>query len=177
MTTFASMMSEESSVSEMSSSVQSAWDDLVVENPNRRKLEACLVSTIMVVVVCIMGLLLFVVLELQPANNLRKVQRRPNVVFCDNGTCPEFAHRVLGWINFRVKPCVDFHAWVCQSRLKDSPEDTFQQDPERAGTYAANAHFYNLLMRNLYYEKTPPPSHLTAHLDLCVGRKIAGGGV
>ncbi|KAH7959630.1 hypothetical protein HPB49_012623 [Dermacentor silvarum] len=42
-------------------------EDLVVENPNRRKLEACLVTTIMVVVVCIMGLLLFVVIELQPA--------------------------------------------------------------------------------------------------------------
>ncbi|KAL1472980.1 hypothetical protein MTO96_039024, partial [Rhipicephalus appendiculatus] len=97
----AKMSGEDSSVSEMSSSVQSAWEDLVVENPNRRKLEACLVSTIMVVVVCIMGLLLFVVIELQPANNLKKVQRRPNVVFCDNGTCPEFAHRVLGWINFK----------------------------------------------------------------------------
>ncbi|KAL3246358.1 hypothetical protein MRX96_057713 [Rhipicephalus microplus] len=99
-------MGEESSVSEMSQSVQSAWEDLVVENPNRRKLEACLVSTIMIVVVCIMGLLLFVVIELQPAT-----------------------HRVLGWINFRVKPCVDFHAWVCQSRLKDNPEDTFQARP------------------------------------------------
>ncbi|XP_075746215.1 uncharacterized protein LOC119159977 isoform X2 [Rhipicephalus microplus] len=168
-------MGEESSVSEMSQSVQSAWEDLVVENPNRRKLEACLVSTIMIVVVCIMGLLLFVVIELQPANNLRKVQRRPNVVFCDNGTCPEFAHRVLGWINFRVKPCVDFHAWVCQSRLKDNPEDTFQQDPERAGTYAANAHFYNLLMRNRDYEMNTAKkvneqafSHLVGLFDVCV---------
>lgn len=159
----------------MSQSVQSAWEDLVVENPNRRKLEACLVSTIMIVVVCIMGLLLFVVIELQPANNLRKVQRRPNVVFCDNGTCPEFAHRVLGWINFRVKPCVDFHAWVCQSRLKDNPEDTFQQDPERAGTYAANAHFYNLLMRNRDYEMNTAKkvneqafSHLVGLFDVCV---------
>ncbi|XP_037565212.2 uncharacterized protein LOC119444946 [Dermacentor silvarum] len=161
--------------SEMSMSVQSAWEDLVVENPNRRKLEACLVTTIMVVVVCIMGLLLFVVIELQPADNLKRVQRRPNVVDCNNGTCPEFAHRVLGWINFQVKPCEDFHMWVCQGRLTDSPEDAFQQDAQRSGTYAANAHFYNLLMRNYHYEEStakkvvePAFTYMVKLFDICV---------
>ncbi|XP_050041768.2 uncharacterized protein [Dermacentor andersoni] len=161
--------------SEMSMSVQSAWEDLVVENPNRRKLEACLVTTIMIVVVCIMGLLLFVVIELQPADNLKRVKRRPNVVDCNNGTCPEFAHRVLGWINFQVKPCEDFHTWVCHGRLKDSPEDTFQQDSQRAGTYAANAYFYNLLMRNYHHEEStgnkvekPAFTYMVKLFDICL---------
>lgn len=46
-------------------------EDLVVENPNRKKLEGCLLTTIMIVVLCIIALLLFVMIRLQPEGKYR----------------------------------------------------------------------------------------------------------
>ncbi|CAN8029048.1 unnamed protein product, partial [Ixodes persulcatus] len=71
-------------------------EDLVVENPNRRKLEGCLLTTIMIVVVCIIALLIFVVVQLQPAGNLKKAVPLIFTDFCDNGTCREFTVRKGG---------------------------------------------------------------------------------
>lgn len=135
----------------MSMSVQSAWEDLVVENPNRRKLEACLVTTILCVVICIMGLLLFVVIQIQPADNLKYVANTLNIVMCDKGTCEQFGHRMLGWINFQGNPCEDFHDWACGGRQYDAPEKPYQIDAEMAGTQNANEAFYDLFVR--YYDE------------------------
>ncbi|KAL3189253.1 hypothetical protein MRX96_002923 [Rhipicephalus microplus] len=62
-------------MSSVSESVQSAWDDLVVENPNRAKLEGCLLSTIMLVVCCIIALLIYVFVQLQPQGKYAKLGR------------------------------------------------------------------------------------------------------
>lgn len=157
--------------SEMSMSVQSAWEDLVVENPNRRKLEACLVTTILCVVICVMGLLLFVVAEIQPVDNLRVVSQGEHIVPCLTGTCEEFGHRMLGWINFHGNPCIDFHDWACGGRQYDAPEKPFQIDAEMAGTLNANEAFYALFVRH-YDEEVNSATNSVHKVGLEYMRKL-----
>ncbi|KAH6934614.1 hypothetical protein HPB50_026052 [Hyalomma asiaticum] len=47
-------------------SVENAWEDLYVQSPNRARLEGCLLTTILLVVCCIVALLVYVFVHLQP---------------------------------------------------------------------------------------------------------------
>ncbi|KAH6934620.1 hypothetical protein HPB50_026058 [Hyalomma asiaticum] len=131
----------------MSMSVQSAWEDLVVENPNRAKLEGCLLSTIMLVVCCIIALLVYVFVQLQPQGNV--IARPPywKTTFYDDPPNRQFALRMIGWINWTTTRCVSFSDWACGGRAIESSSLAISETAEAAARDYAMEYAVELIER------------------------------
>lgn len=140
------------------SSVQSAWEDLVVENPNRAKLEACLLTTIMLVVLCIFALLTYVYVQLQPAGN---VVTRPlfwKTKFGESFPDHQFAYRMMGWMNWSSTRCLGFSEWACGGRLVEASSLAVYETAEMAAETYAKEYTIELMDRNDAYYTTSPTS-------------------
>ncbi|XP_077508165.1 uncharacterized protein LOC144119413 [Amblyomma americanum] len=155
-------MAEASEMS-MSMSVQSAWEDLVVENPNRAKLEACLLTTIMLVVCCIIALLVYVFVQLQPQGNI--VGRQPfwKTMFFDDPPNRQFALRMLGWINWSETRCADFSRWACGGRAIEASSLAIYETAETAAEDYAAEYALELIDRNLNKHLKAPTEDIGAH--------------
>ncbi|XP_054923228.2 uncharacterized protein [Dermacentor andersoni] len=140
----------------MSMSVQSAWEDLVVENPNRAKLEGCLLTTIMLVVCCIIALLVYVFVQLQPQGNigLRPPYWKTN--FYDDPPNRQFAIRMIGWINWTATRCKDFSDWACGGRGIEASSLAIRETSETAAEDYAMEYAIELIDRNLKLHKAEP---------------------
>lgn len=129
------------------SSVQSAWEDLVVDNPNRAKLEACLLTTIMLVVLCIFALLTYVYVQLQPAGN---VVMRPSfwkTKFTDTYSDRQFAYRLMGWMNWSSTRCLGMSEWACGGRLVEASGLAIYETAETAAADYAKEYAAELIDR------------------------------
>lgn len=147
----------------MSMSVQSAWDDLVVENPNRAKLEGCLLSTIMLVVCCIIALLVYVFVQLQPQGNV--VARAPfwKTNFYDDPPNRQFALRMLGWINWTETRCTGFAQWACGGRAIEASSLAVYETAETAAEDYAAEYALELIQRNLDKHMKGPTEDIGGH--------------
>ncbi|XP_064467595.1 uncharacterized protein LOC135378469 [Ornithodoros turicata] len=107
--------------SEMSS-VQSAFEDLVLENPNRRKMEVCLLATMMMIVICICALCIFVLATLHPKENIKAFPATRSLTLFSGGDNDALYYRIMGWVSWGMYPCHGIHAWACSRRAYESPE-------------------------------------------------------
>lgn len=150
--------------SEMSS-VQSAWEDLVVENPNRAKLEACLLTTIMLVVLCIFALLTYVYIQLQPANNVHNRPAFWRTNFHDKPADRQFAYRLMGWVNWSSTRCRGFSEWACGGRLIEASSLAVYETAEMAGEAYAKEYLVELIDRGDAAHVLPPTGDIAAVAD------------
>lgn len=152
-------------MSSMSESVQSAWDDLVVENPNRAKLEGCLLSTIMLVVCCIIALLVYVFVQLQPQGNV--IQRPPywKTTFYDDPPNRQFALRMIGWINWTTTRCKTFSDWACGGRGIEASSLAISETAETAAQDYAMEYAVELIERKRSINTLEPDADLSSDPD------------
>ncbi|XP_065282673.2 uncharacterized protein [Dermacentor albipictus] len=148
----------EASEMSMSMSVQSAWEDLVVENPNRAKLEGCLLTTIMLVVCCIIALLVYVFVQLQPQGNVGLRPPYWKTTFYDDPPNRQFAIRMMGWINWTATRCKDFSGWACGGRGIEASSLAIGETSETAAEDYAMEYAIELIDRNMRLHKDEPNS-------------------
>lgn len=154
----------EASEMSMSMSVQSAWEDLVVENPNRAKLEGCLLTTIMLVVCCIIALLVYVFVQLQPAGNVSVRPPYWKTLFHDDPPNRQFAIRMIGWINWTATRCKDFSDWACGGRGIEASSLAISETAETAAEDYAMEYAMELIDSHMVLNNAEPSQSSAANV-------------